>query len=103
MYQTSKSDPDYTIASDIPIRICVYWLLETIFYVQQKVQAKMFLSQMNARQQEKQLLNLLDTVPDKVLICSQEDISQEELSPLYSNQQMRQFYGEDLVKSKNKR
>lgn len=85
MYQTNQSDPTYSIVGDIPVRFFAYLLLEAIFYVQQKVQAKMFLSQMNARQQEKQLLNLLDTVPDKVLICSQEDISQEELCPLYSN------------------
>ena len=63
----------------------------------------MFLSQINANQQQKQLQNLLDTVPDKVLICSQDVNSEEELCPLYSNQQMRQFYGEDLVKSKKKK
>ena len=45
------------------------------------------------------MINLLDTVPDKVLICSQK-VEGQDLRPLYSNRQMRDFYGEDLVKSK---
>ena len=46
------------------------------------------------------MLNLLDTVPDKVLICPLEtdDI---ELCPLYSNLSLCQFYGEDLAEGKN--
>ena len=39
---------------------------------------------------------MLDQVPDQVLICSQKNESQD-LCPLYSNMQMRQFFGEDLV------
>ena len=45
------------------------------------------------------MINLLDTVPDKVLICSQK-VEGQDLRPLYSNRQMRDFYGEDLVKPK---
>jgi len=48
------------------------------------VQAKIFLSKIKTEQQEKQLLNLLDTVPDKVLICSQQSDGKD-LCPIYAN------------------
>ena len=44
---------------------------ESIFYIHHKAAAKLFVSIKVASLQEKQLRNLLDTVPDKVLICSQ--------------------------------
>ena len=44
----------------------------------------------------------MDTVPDKVLICSQQKEGRA-LNPFYSNRQMRQFYAEDFVKEKTKK
>ena len=86
---SNERNGDYSRTTDVLLRIVLFLIFEIIFYVQQKVQAKMFLSQINVSQQQKQLQNILDTVPDKVLICSQDVNSEEELSPLYSNQQMR--------------
>ena len=55
-----------------------------IFYVQQKNQVKIYLSKINASSQQKQLLSLLDSVPDKVLICSKK-LENKDLSVVYSN------------------
>lgn len=71
IFQRARSEDDFDIAYSIFARSSTYLIVELIFYVQQKGQVKMFLSKINAKQYEKQLLNLLDTVPDKVLICSQ--------------------------------
>ena len=56
----------------------------------------MFMSKLKAAFQQKQLLNLLDTVPDQVLICSQKD-EENALEPIFSNREMREFYGGDPV------
>ena len=42
--------------------------------------------------QQEQLFNLLDTVPDSVLICSQQSESNTPKS-LYSNRRMKEFFG----------
>lgn len=44
---------DYNLATDGFIRLVLFLIFEIIFYVQQKIQAKMFLSQINASQQQK--------------------------------------------------
>ena len=57
MYVTEQSsiahNIDYNIPTDGFIRLVLFLVFEIIFYVQQKVQAKMFLSQINASQQQK--------------------------------------------------
>ena len=69
---------------------------EFVFYLQLKAQAKLFLSMKVTGMQQKQMFNLLDTVPDKVLICSQ---AKEKSRPeaIYSNRQMNEFFGKNLV------
>ena len=46
--------------------------------------------------QQKQLLNLLDTVPDKVLICSQVPEGRTTAECIYSNNKMNEFYGREM-------
>ena len=73
------------------------WIvLEIIFFVQAKSNARLFLSNKVTQFQQNQLFNLLDSVPDKVLICSR---NTEEMTPkaTYSNRQMREFLGSDPV------
>ncbi len=78
------------------------WIvLEIIFYVQLKAQAKLFLMTKVTDYQQTQLFNLLDlmdSVPDKVLICSR---NPEELIPkaTYSNRRMIEFFGSNPVLS----
>ena len=49
-----------------------------------------------SRLQQTQLYDLLDSVPDKVLICSKKG---DERTPdnLYSNREMNRFFGTDIV------
>ena len=45
---------------------------EIISFVQEKAQVQLFLSSKVIKLQELQLLDMLDSVPDKVLVCSNE-------------------------------
>lgn len=40
---------------------------------------------------------MLDTVPDKVLICSKETNDDVQAKPIYNNRQMVQFFGQNFV------
>lgn len=40
---------------------------------------------------------MLDSVPDKVLVCSFERDAELRPSPIYNNRKMTQFFGADLV------
>lgn len=84
------------------VLLAAAWVvLEIIFYVQLKAQAKLFLMTKVTDYQQTQLFNLLDSVPDKVLICSR---NPEELLPkaTYSNRQMIEFFGSNPVLSDEK-
>ena len=81
------------------VLLAAAWIvLEIIFYVQLKAQAKLFLMTKVTDYQQTQLFNLLDSVPDKVLICSR---NPEELLPkaTYSNRRMIEFFGSNPVLS----
>ena len=60
------------------------------------------MTKLKAAFQQKQLLNLLDTVPDQVLICSQKT-EEHALIPRFSNREMREFLGGDPVDKKDER
>ena len=71
------------------------WLvLEWIFYLQLKTQTNLFLSMEGMAFLEHQLGNLLDTVPDKVLICPKVRDGFPSRA-YYSNQKMHEFFGQD--------
>ena len=65
----------------------VMLFFEVIFFVNHKDHAKLFLSMKVTEMHQQQLLNLLDSVPDKVLIVKE---PQEGLNPkcIYSNRKM---------------
>ena len=75
-------------------------LTELIFYVQTKAQVKLFIASRVNKFQEKQLFNMLDSMPAKVLVCSQEhgDIQPE---PMYNNRPMKNFFGGSLLEYEN--
>ena len=75
---------------------------ELILYVQMKAQVKLFIASQVIEIQERQLLNMLDTVPDKVLVCSIERKNDLKVQPLYNNRQMKEFFGQSLVVQKQK-
>ena len=72
-------------------------LMELIFYVQMKVQVKHFVEGKVYRFQKEQLVNMMNVMPDKMLICSQDQLEDLKPRPLYNNRQMTQFFGTDLV------
>ena len=72
-------------------------ICELLFYVQIKAQVKLFITTQVIVVQERQLLDMLDTVPDKVLVCSIERQDEFQARPLYNNRQMKEFFGQSLV------
>ena len=70
--------------------------------MQIKAQVKLFIASNVIDVQEHQLLNMLDTVPDKVLVCSKESNDDIQAKPVYNNRQMRSFFGQSFVKEENK-
>ena len=50
--------------------------------------------------QERQLVNVLESVPDNVLVCSNERDKDIKPKPLYNNRKMREFFGGCLVTTK---
>ena len=66
---------------------------EVVFFVQMKAQVKLFIASNVVNAQEHQLVNMLDTVPDKVLVCSKESNVDIQPKPIYNNRQMREFFG----------
>ena len=69
-----------------------------MFYVQMKTQIKLFVDRKVIRFQTEQTENMMDVIPDKLLVCSQERLSDLKPETLYNNRQMIQFFGTDLVK-----
>ena len=77
-------------------------LLEIILYLNQKSHIKLFLAMKVTEAHQKQMLNLLDSVPDKVLICKE---PQEGLNPkcIYSNRKMNEFFGKNIVQAQQQK
>ena len=70
--------------------------IESIIFVTHKAKSNLFLRIKVTALQEDQMQNLLNTVPDKVLICSKASEGSMPIS-LYSNRQMNNFFGCDVV------
>ena len=85
------------VASNILLWLCG----EIVFHVQMKAQVKLFLAGKVTAMQQQQLFNLLDSVPDSVLICSQQSESHTPKT-LYSNRRMNQFFDREIVRTKEK-
>ena len=75
-------------------------IVETLFFVQEKAQVRLFMASKVIKLQEKQLLDVLDSVPDNVLVCSNEQDKDIRPQPLYNNRQMREFFGGSLVSTR---
>ena len=56
--------------SVLAMNIMAWIVVETIFHVQYRAQVKLYLMMDSAAFQQRQLHDLLDSVPDKVLICT---------------------------------
>ena len=81
--------------------IAAILLVEPIFFINNMAKAKLFLRMKLATLQQKQMLNLLDSVPDKVLICSQKLDNMP--VGVYTNHKMTQFFGSDIVMKQSKK
>ena len=87
-------------------RIFYMVMLTSWQYIYWTDRAELFQKIKHSEQQNEQLTDLLDTVPDSVLICSkpqdkpkeiEEWVKMPERIAQYQNLQMKLFYGQDLV------
>lgn len=85
------------LGASLTIFALMLLICEIVFYVQMKAQVKLFLASQKIKIQEKQLLSLLDSVPDKVLVCSLDRDTDLRPRPIYNNLRMQEFFGNSLV------
>ena len=85
-------------AAGFSLTVFAYTFFESVAYITQKNKAKLFLTKKVTDLQQVQLFNLLDTVPDRVLICSQNP-DRHTVEGLYSNRKMNEFFGSDMALS----
>ena len=71
-------------------------LMELNVYVNTKAKAKLFLKIKTTEQQQKQLADLLDAVPDNVFICSKAP-GDTQVRGVYANFKMNNFFGRDVI------
>jgi len=93
MWATQSSDSNY---GTVIATVAVFLLMEGGNFCNMRSKALLFMQVRKMGMQERQLSNLLDSLPDKVLICTK---AQEGKAPksIYSNMQMNAFFGCDLV------
>ena len=73
----------------------MYAMVELIQYTSMKAKAKLFYQLKRSEQQQRQMADLLDAVPDSVLICSKGSHEQH-LRPIYANSKTSAFFGKDI-------
>ena len=81
------------------MQIFVSIFLESIFYSYNKVQADLFVSLKVIEQNQKQMCNLIDTVPDKVLICSSNLKPNETAKCYHTNKRMKNVFSDEHMTS----
>jgi len=62
-----------------------------------KTHVKLFIANQVIQAQEQSLQNLLDTVPAKVLVYSNECQEDSQAQILYNNRQMKELFGQSFV------
>ena len=76
--------------------ILIYIAVEAIVYMNYHAKASLFLRVQVANMQEEQMQNLINTMPDMVLICSK-PFEDSLPKSVYSNRKMNAFFGCNLV------
>ena len=85
-----KRDEDYNLSMTVAFNFILLSVSESFFFSLYKSKAKLFLKIKVSMLQQDQLFNLLDSVPDKVMICKYQ---LESLKPkqIYRNNKMSKF------------
>ena len=97
---------DIDLGSNVVTTVIILMILELSVYNNYKAKAQLFLRIKASEQQGEQLNEILDTVPDNVLICAkpQPAVKADESKAVvervaqYANLQMKLFFGCDLIK-----
>ena len=71
---------------------------ELALYINFKARAKLFIQNQMSQKQQEQLGELLNSVPDSVMICTKGDESRAP-RPVYGNSHINRFFGHSVVKS----
>ena len=75
--------------------------IEAVIYLQVRAQALLFIKIKYVEMQERQMVSLLDLVPDSVFICAK-TADEQDPEGLYANFKMNQFFGRDDISKGNK-
>lgn len=92
-------EEEFSVIAYILMNVACIPMVETTIYINVKAQLKLFVLLKNSEREQKQLANLLDTVPDNVFICTKGSESSES-QRIYANLKMNTFFGGDIVNYK---
>lgn len=92
----SQYDGENNVYTGFGLTLIFSLMFESVLYSNHRSKAGLFMRIKLTALQEDQLRNLLDTVPDKVLITSQPSENSAPKS-FYSNRQMNEFFGCDFI------
>lgn len=85
--------------SELPSIFIIVFIVELSNYFNRKTRANLFIQMKVSKQQEFQMVELLDRIQDHTLICSKKPDGRNP-DPLFSNRQMNNLFGRDLVSTK---
>jgi len=85
-----------TIAVNLVMLLLFSSAFEASLYINMKAKADLFLKMQTNKQQECQLSELLDKVPDSVFICTRGSEATAP-KPVYANLNMTKFFGRDIL------
>lgn len=98
LYKANASEESF-VQNFLIFASATFFLEVVSAYVPLKAQTKLFLNMKVINLQQTSLFTILDTVPDKVMICSQVTEGQTTRA-VYNNREMRDFFGCNLVHKK---
>ena len=79
------------------VPILVVALIEASVYSNMKANAHLFHKLKTVQQQQKQMKNLLNAIPDSVFICTKEENDLHETRPLYANTQTKALFRRNML------
>ena len=75
--------------------------IEAVIYLQVRAQALLFIKIKYVEMQERQMVSVLNLVPDSVFICAK-TADEQDPEGLYANFKMKKFFGRNVISEENK-
>lgn len=105
MLNQSAHDDEIRFGQEWASAALIFLFIETSTYINMKAKAELFVRIAHSEQQQRQLADLLDMVPDCVLICQPSEPVAAKSSPcqkaVYANRKTSSIFGRQMGASKH--